>query len=402
MEVYAGEKPFKLFNTWLPDETVEAFKEFIVGIKGPLTTPIGGGIRSLNVALRKLLDLYVCLRPVRWYRGVPSPVRHPEYVDMVIFRENTEDIYAGIEFQYGTEDNKKFMEMFEEAFPKEYAKMRFPDTAGIGLKPVSMEGTERLIRAAIQWSLDNNRKSVNFVHKGNIMKFTEGAFKDWGYALAKREFRDQIVTERETWILGNKESNPDLSLEDNARMIDPGFEMMSPDQQNDIKQEIEEALKLWGSHGNGNWKKMLLIKDSIADVSLQFTIIRPRDYDVIATMNLNGDYLSDALAAQVGGIGIAPGANINYETGHAIFEATHGTAPKYADLDKVNPGSVILSGEMMFRYMGWPEVADLIVKGMEAAIAAKTVTYDFERLMEGATLLKCSEFGDAIIKHMDD
>jgi isocitrate dehydrogenase len=402
MEVYAGEKSFKMLNTWLPDETVEAFKEFIVGIKGPLTTPIGGGIRSLNVALRKLLDLYVCLRPVRWYKGVPSPVRHPEYVDMVIFRENTEDIYAGIEFQYGTEDNKKFMEMFEEAFPKEYAKMRFPDTAGIGLKPVSMEGTERLIRAAIQWSLDNNRKSVNFVHKGNIMKFTEGAFKDWGYALAKREFRDQIVTERETWILGNKESNPDLSLEDNARMIDPGFEMMSPDQQNDIKQEIEEALKLWGSHGNGNWKKMLLIKDSIADVSLQFTIIRPRDYDVIATMNLNGDYLSDALAAQVGGIGIAPGANINYETGHAIFEATHGTAPKYADLDKVNPGSVILSGEMMFRYMGWPEVADLIVKGMEAAIAAKTVTYDFERLMEGATLLKCSEFGDAIIKHMDD
>jgi isocitrate dehydrogenase len=402
MEVYAGEKSFKLFNTWLPDETVEAFKEFIVGIKGPLTTPIGGGIRSLNVALRKLLDLYVCLRPVRWYKCVPSPVRHPEYVDMVIFRENTEDIYAGIEFQYGTEDNKKFMEMFEEAFPKEYAKMRFPDTAGIGLKPVSVEGTERLVRAAIQWSLDNNRKSVNFVHKGNIMKFTEGAFKDWGYDLAKREFRDRIVTERETWILGNKESNPDLSPEDNARMIDPGFEMMSPDQQNDIKQEIEEALKLWDSHGNGNWKQMLLIKDSIADVSLQFTIIRPRDYDVIATMNLNGDYLSDALAAQVGGIGIAPGANINYETGHAIFEATHGTAPKYADLDKVNPGSVILSGEMMFRYMGWPEVADLIVKGMEAAIAAKTVTYDFERLMDGATLLKCSEFGDAIIEHMDD
>jgi isocitrate dehydrogenase len=402
MEVYAGEKAFKLFNTWLPDETVEAFKEFVVGIKGPLTTPIGGGIRSLNVALRKLLDLYVCLRPVRWYKGVPSPVRHPEYVDMVIFRENTEDIYAGIEFQYGTEDNKKFMEMFQEAFPREYAKMRFPDTAGIGLKPVSMEGTERLVRAAIQWSLDNNRKSVNFVHKGNIMKFTEGAFKDWGYDLAKHEFRDRIVTERETWILGNKESNPDLSLEDNARMIDPGFEMMSPDQQNDIKQEIEEALKLWDSHGNGNWKKMLLIKDSIADVSLQFTIIRPRDYDVIATMNLNGDYLSDALAAQVGGIGIAPGANINYVTGHAIFEATHGTAPKYADLDKVNPGSVILSGEMMFRYMGWPEVADLIVKGMEGAIAAKTVTYDFERLMDGATLLKCSEFGDAIIAHMDD
>jgi len=401
MEVYAGEKSFKMFQSWLPDETTEAFKEFLVGIKGPLTTPIGGGIRSLNVALRKLLDLYVCQRPVRWYKGVPSPVVHPEYVDMVIFRENTEDIYAGIEFQYGTEENKKFKELFKEAFPKEYSKMRFPDTAGIGLKPVSVEGTERLVRAAIQWALDNNRKSVNFVHKGNIMKFTEGAFKDWGYKLAQREFRDRIVTERESWILGNKESNPNLSVEDNAKMIDPGFDMMSPAQQGDIKAEVEEALKLWDTHGEGKWKKMLLIKDSIADVSLQFTIIRPRDYDVIATMNLNGDYLSDALAAQVGGIGIAPGANINYETGHAIFEATHGTAPKYADLDKVNPGSVILSGEMMFRYMGWTEVADLIVKGMEGAIAAKTVTYDFERLMDGATLLKCSEFGDAIIKHMD-
>jgi isocitrate dehydrogenase len=401
MEVYAGEKSFKKFNSWLPDETVEAFKEFLVGIKGPLTTPISGGFRSLNVALRKLLDLYVCLRPVRYYNGVPSPVKHPEDVDMVIFRENTEDIYAGIEFQFGTEDNKKFMELFKQTFPKEYAKMRFPDSAGIGLKPVSREGTERLVRAAIQWSLDNKRKSVNFVHKGNIMKFTEGAFKDWGYALAKREFRGQIVTERETWILGNREHDPNLSVEDNARMIDPGFEMMSPDQQNDIKQEVEEALKLWDTHGDGKWKSKLLIKDSIADVSLQFTIIRPKDYDVIATMNLNGDYLSDALAAQVGGIGIAPGANINYVTGHAIFEATHGTAPKYADLDKVNPGSVILSGEMMFRYLGWHEVADLIVKGMEGAIAARTVTYDFERLMEGSTLLKCSEFGDAVIANMD-
>jgi isocitrate dehydrogenase len=400
MEVYAGEKPFKLWQTWLPDETTEAFREFLVGIKGPLTTPIGGGIRSLNVALRKLLDLYVCQRPVRWYKGVPSPVRHPEYVDMVIFRENTEDIYTGIEFAHGTEDNKKFKEIFKEAFPKEYAKMRFPDTAGIGLKPVSEEGTDRLIRAAIQWSLDNKRRSVNFVHKGNIMKFTEGAFKDWGYALAKREFRAQIVTERETWILGNKEANKDLSVEDNAKMIDPGFDMMSPAQQNDIKGEVEEALKLWDTHGDGKWKKMLLIKDSIADVSLQFTIIRPRDYDVIATMNLNGDYLSDALAAQVGGIGIAPGANINYETGHAIFEATHGTAPKYADLDKVNPGSVILSGEMMLRYMGWGEAADLIVKGMEGAINAKTVTYDFARLMDDAKEIKCSEFGDEIIKHM--
>jgi len=401
MEVYAGEKSFKMFQSWLPDETTEAFKEFLVGIKGPLTTPIGGGIRSLNVALRKLLDLYVCLRPVRWYKGVPSPVVHPEYVDMVIFRENTEDIYAGIEFREGTEENQKFKELFKEAFPAEYKKMRFPDTAGIGLKPVSVEGTERLVRAAVQWALDNNRRSVNFVHKGNIMKFTEGAFKDWGYQLAKREFRNRIVTERETWILGNKEANKDLSVEDNAKMIDPGFDMMSPAQQGDIKAEVEEALRLWDTHGDGKWKKMLLIKDSIADVSLQFTIIRPRDYDVIATMNLNGDYLSDALAAQVGGIGIAPGANINYVTGHAIFEATHGTAPKYADLDKVNPGSVILSGEMMLRYMGWSEAADLIVKGMEGAIDAKTVTYDFERLMDGATLLKCSEFGDAIIKHMD-
>jgi isocitrate dehydrogenase len=401
MEVYAGEKPFKMFQSWLPDETTEAFREFLVGIKGPLTTPIGGGIRSLNVALRKLLDLYVCQRPVRWYKGVPSPVTHPEYVDMVIFRENTEDIYTGIEFQYGTEDNKKFKELFKEAFPKEYAKMRFPDTAGIGIKPVSVEGTERLVRAAIQWSLDNHRRSVNFVHKGNIMKFTEGAFKDWGYTLAKREFRDRIVTERETWILGNKEANPNLTVEENAKQIDPGFDMMSPAQQNDIKQEVEEALKLWDTHGEGKWKKMLLIKDSIADVSLQFTIIRARDYDVIATLNLNGDYLSDALAAQVGGIGIAPGANINYETGHAIFEATHGTAPKYADLDKVNPGSVILSGEMMLRYMGWGEAADLIVKGMEGAVAAKTVTYDFARLMDGAKEIKCSEFGDAVIDWMD-
>jgi isocitrate dehydrogenase len=401
MEVYAGEKSFKLFKSWLPDETTEAFKEFLVGIKGPLTTPIGGGIRSLNVALRKLLDLYVCQRPVRYYNGVPSPVKHPEYVDMVIFRENTEDIYTGIEFKHGTEDNKKFKALFKEAFPKEYAKMRFPDTTAIGFKPVSVEGTERLVRAAIQWSLDNKRKSVNFVHKGNIMKFTEGAFKDWGYSLAKREFRDEIVTERESWILGNKEKSPHMTVEENAQMIDPGFEMMSPDQQAEIKDEIEEALKLWDTHGNGKWKSKLLIKDSIADVTLQFVLIRPRDYDVIATLNLNGDYLSDALAAQVGGIGIAPGANINYETGHAIFEATHGTAPKYADLDRVNPGSVILSGEMMLRYMGWTEAADLIIKGMQGAIAAKTVTYDFERLMDNATLLKCSEFGDAVIRHMD-
>jgi len=402
MEVYAGEKSFKLFNTWLPDETVEAFTEFLVGIKGPLTTPIGSGIRSLNVALRQLLDLYVCQRPVRYFNGAPSPVKHPEAVDMVIFRENTEDIYTGIEFKYGTDENRRFKNLLREAFPKEFAKIRFPETAGVGIKPVSVEGTERLVRAAIRWALENKRKSVNLVHKGNIMKFTEGAFRDWGYALAKKEFRHEIVTERETWILGNKEQEPSLAVEENARRIDPGFEMMSGAQKQDIIEEVGAALVLWPTHGNGKWKSKLLIKDSIADVTLQFVLIRPKDYDVIATMNLNGDYISDALAAQVGGIGIAPGANINYETGHAIFEATHGTAPKYADLDKVNPGSVILSGEMMLRYMGWTEAADLIVKGVEGAIAAKTVTYDFARLMDGATEVKCSEFGNAVIARMGE
>jgi isocitrate dehydrogenase len=292
------------------------------------------------------------------------------------------------------------MALFKEAFPSEYKKIRFPDTAAIGIKPVSVEGTERLVRAAIKWSLENKRKNVNLVHKGNIMKYTEGAFKDWGYALARREFRNEIVTERESWVLGNKENNPNLTVEEHAKLVDPGFDMMSPDQQNDIKHEVEEALDLWDTHGDGKWKSKLLIKDSIADVTLQFVLIRPRDYDVIATLNLNGDYISDAIAAQVGGIGIAPGANINYETGHAIFEATHGTAPKYADLDKVNPGSVILSGEMMFRYLGWTEAADLILKGMLGTIAAKTVTYDFARLMEGATEIRCSEFGTAIINHM--
>ena len=400
MEVYAGEKAFKLLKTWLPDETTEAFREFRVGIKGPLTTPIGGGIRSLNVALRKLLDLYVCQRPIHYYPGVPSPVKHPEYVDMVIFRENTEDIYAGMEFAQGTEENRRFKELLKEAFPAEFGKMRFPETSGIGLKPVSIEGTERLVRAAIAWALKNRRRSVNLMHKGNIMKYTEGAFKDWGYALAKREFRNDVVTERETWILGNQEKDGSLTAEANARMVDPGFDMMSPAQQNEIKSEVETALRLKPTHGDGKWKSKLLIKDSIADVTLQFVLIRPKDYDVIATMNLNGDYLSDALAAQVGGIGIAPGANINYQTGHAIFEATHGTAPKYADLDKVNPGSVILSGEMMLHYMGWTEAADLIVSGVSGAVNARTVTYDLARLMENAIEVKCSEFGDAIIKHM--
>jgi isocitrate dehydrogenase len=402
MEVYAGEKSYHMFNEWLPEETVDAFREFLVGIKGPLTTPVGGGIRSLNVALRKHLDLYVCQRPVQYVNGVPSPVKHPEYVDMVIFRENTEDIYTGAEFEYGTPENTEFIAILKEKFPKQYKKFRFPNTAGISIKPVSKEGTYRLVRAAIQWALDNGRKDVSLVHKGNIMKFTEGAFRNWGYELAKSEFRNEIVTERETWVLGNKEKNPDLTLEENAKMIDPGFDMMAPDKKQEIIDEVKEALALWETHGDGKWKSKLRVRDTIADIVFQQTITRAKEFNVLATMNLNGDYLSDALAAQIGGMGIAPGANINYETGHAIFEATHGTAPKYADLDKVNPGSVILSGEMMFRYMGWSEVADLISKGMRGAVAAKTVTYDFERLMEGATLLKCSEFGDAIIKHMDD
>lgn len=366
MEVYAGEKAFNQFGSWLPDETVEAFKDFLVGIKGPLTTPIGGGIRSLNVALRKALDLYVCQRPVRYFEGVPSPVRHPEFVDMVIFRENTEDIYTGIEFEYGSESNRKFKALLQEAFPAEYTKIRFPETAGFGIKPISKEGTFRLVRAAIRWALENKRKSVTLVHKGNIMKFTEGAFRNWGYELAETEFKDQTYT----WAQWERTKEAQGEEAANA--------------------EQDAALKAG----------RLLVKDVIADIVFQQTITRPQEFDVLATMNLNGDYLSDALAAQVGGIGIAPGGNINYTTGHAVFEATHGTAPKYADKDMVNPGSVILSGEMMFRYLGWHEAADLIIKGMEGAIAAKTVTYDFHRLMEGATLLKCSEFGEAIIQHM--
>jgi isocitrate dehydrogenase len=348
LEVLAGEKAFKQTGNWLPEETLAAFRNYLVGIKGPLTTPIGGGMRSLNVALRKELDLYVCQRPVRWLQGVPSPVKRPQDVDMVIFRENTEDIYTGIEFENGTSDCEKFKTLLKEQFPKDYKKIRFPDTVGIGVKPVSVEGTERLVRAALKWALTNHRKSVTFAHKGNIMKFTEGAFMKWGYALAKREFG---------------------------------------------------AVEMDG----GPWCKLpcgLVIKDVIADIVFQQTITRATEFDVIATMNLNGDYLSDALAAQVGGIGIAPGANINYDTGHAVFEATHGTAPKYADLDKVNPGSVVLSGEMMFRYMGWTEVADLIVKGLEKTIANKTVTYDFARLMEGAKEVKCSEFGRLVADNM--
>ncbi len=398
LEVLAGEKAFNRVKNWLPDETVAAFQDYIVGIKGPLTTPIGGGIRSLNVALRQLLDLYVCLRPVRYFTGVPSPVKHPELVDMVIFRENTEDIYAGIEWQAETADARKVVSFLQGEMGVK--KIRFPESSAIGIKPVSRDGTERLVRAAIEYALRHKRRSLTLVHKGNIMKFTEGAFRDWGYSLATRDFRQQVVTERESWILGNKEAKATISVEDNAREIDPGYDLMTPDQQKKVRADVEAALKLWDTHGNGQWKKKLLIRDAIADITLQQVLTRPREFDVIATLNLNGDYLSDALAAQVGGIGIAPGGNINYQSGHAIFEATHGTAPKYANLDKVNPGSVILSGEMMFRHLGWDEAADLIIKGMEGAIGAKTVTYDFHRLMEGATLVKCSEFGQAIIKHM--
>ena len=397
-EVLAGAKAFNQSGNWLPDETVQAFRQYMVGIKGPLTTPVGGGIRSLNVALRQMLDLYVCLRPVRYFTGVPSPVKKPQDVNIVIFRENTDDIYAGVEWEAQSDEAKKVIAFLQDQMG--VTNIRFPDTSGIGIKPVSREGTERLVRAAINYALKNNRRSVTLVHKGNIMKFTEGAFRDWGYALAVNEFRNETVSERESWILGNKESNADIAAEANARQIDPGYDMMTPDKQQAICAEVEKALELWPTHGDGKWKTKLLIRDAIADITLQQVLTRAKSFDVIATLNLNGDYLSDALAAQVGGIGIAPGANINYDTGHAIFEATHGTAPKYAGLDKVNPGSVILSGELMLRYMGWTEAADLIIQGIDGAIGARTVTYDFERLMDGATLLKCSAFADAIIEHM--
>ncbi len=366
MEVFAGQKAFDRFGEWLPDETVQAFREFLVGIKGPLTTPVGGGIRSLNVALRQLLDLYVCLRPVRWFEGVPSPVNNPQWVDMVIFRENTEDIYAGIEFEEGTEEAARFNQLFEQAFPELYKKIRFPENSGIGIKPVSREGTERLVRAAIRYAIENGRKSVTLVHKGNIMKFTEGAFRSWGYELAEREFGAETYT-WEQWERTKAAEGESAANDEQCAALETG---------------------------------RILIKDAIADITLQQVLTRPREFDVIATMNLNGDYLSDALAAQVGGIGIAPGGNINCTTGAAIFEATHGTAPKYANQDKVNPGSVTLSGEMMLRHIGWTEAADLVIKGMSGAIKSNTVTYDFHRLMEGATLLKCSEFGHAVIMNM--
>ena len=350
-ELFAGQSSKDQFDEWLPDDTVAAFREFLVGIKGPLTTPVGGGIRSINVALRQILDLYTCLRPVRWFEGVPSPVKQPELTDMVIFRENTEDIYAGIEFQHGDEDCEQFKTLLADAFPERAKKIRFPDTAGIGIKPVSEEGTGRIVRAAINYALSNDRDSVTLVHKGNIMKFTEGAFRDWGYALAKREFGAEDL-----------DGGPWQVIEKDGRRI--------------------------------------VVKDVIADAFLQQILLRPAEYEVIATLNLNGDYISDALAACVGGIGIAPGGNINYNTGHAIFEATHGTAPKYAGLDKVNPGSVILSGEMMLRHLGWLEAADLIIKGMNGAIASRNVTYDFARLMDNATEIKCSAFGQNIVDQM--
>lgn len=397
-EVFAGENAFNRTGEWLPQETLDAFKQYLVGIKGPLTTPIGGGITSLNVALRQKLDLYTCLRPVKYITGVPSPVRHPEDVDMVIFRENTEDIYAGIEWAEGTLEVKKVIRFLEDEM--KVKNIRFPKTSGIGVKPVSKEGSYRLVKAAIEYALAEGRKSVTLVHKGNIMKYTEGAFKNWGYEVAVQEYRDQIVTERESWIIGNKDANQNLSIEDNAKMIDPGYRMMVETQQKEKREEVETALKLMPTHGNGQWKSKLLIKDAIADITLQQVLTRAKEFEVIATLNLNGDYLSDALAAQVGGIGIAPGANINYISGHAIFEATHGTAPKYAGLDKVNPGSVILSGSMMFKYMGWDEVHDLIWSALVKTIQQKRVTYDYHRMMDGASLLKCSEFGDAIIENM--
>jgi isocitrate dehydrogenase len=366
MEIYAGQKSYDLYGSWLPDHTVDACREYLVSIKGPLTTPIGGGIRSLNVALRQLLDLYVCLRPVRWFNGVPSPVRDPGSVDMVIFRENTEDIYAGIEFERGTPAVEKFLGLLQENFPQEYDKIRFPESSGIGLKAVSQEGTERLVRSALDYAIANQRKTLTFVHKGNIMKFTEGAFRTWGYALAEREYGDRTYTWNQ-WERSKAAKGADAA---NA--------------------EQEEAL-LSGR---------ILVKDAIADIALQQVLTRPKEFDVIATLNLNGDYLSDALAAQVGGIGIAPGGNINNVTGHAVFEATHGTAPKYADLDVVNPGSLILSGEMMLRYLGWAEAADAIIRSMNKTIGQKTVTYDFARLMEDATEVKCSEFATAMIRNM--
>ena len=393
-EIFAGEKAFNRFGEWLTDDSVKAIAEFAVAIKGPLTTPVGGGIRSLNVTLRQVLDLYACVRPVRYFTGVPSPVKHPENVDVVIFRENTEDVYAGVEFASETESAREIISLLNDKYGY---KVR--TDSGIGIKPISPTGTKRLVRRAIQYALDFNRPSVTLVHKGNIMKFTEGAFRDWGYELAKEEFRNHIVTERETWILDNRERNPSLTNEENARMIEPGFEQMSEKQRAAAVEEVKNTIAaIWATHGGREWKRKVLVKDRIADSIFQQILIRPDEYSILATPNLNGDYLSDAAAAQVGGLGMAPGANIGDRA--AVFEATHGTAPKYAGKDMVNPSSVILSGVMMFEHMGWQEAADLIIRGVERAIGAKTVTYDLARQMPGATEVSTSAFGDAIIKGM--
>ena len=398
-EVFAGEKAKAEFNNWLPDDTVNAIREFRVAIKGPLTTPVGGGMRSLNVALRQILDLYACVRPVKYYKGTPSPVKHPERMDLVIYRENTEDVYAGIEWEQGTPEAARLIEFLNKDMLKGSKKQVRLDS-GIGIKPISVTGTKRLVRMAIQFALDTGRKSVTLMHKGNIQKFTEGAFRKWGYELAAQEFRDKIVTERESWILDNKDKNPNLTIEENANLTEPGLEFGTEEFRRSIYQEVRDVLKaIYATHGKGAWKKKLMINDRIADSIFQQVVTRADEYSVLATSNLNGDYISDACAAQVGGLGIAPGANIG--DGYAIFEATHGTAPKYADKDVINPGSVILSGVMMFRLMGWNEAADLIEHGMERTIEQKQVTYDFERLMEGATKVTTSGFASQIIENMD-
>jgi isocitrate dehydrogenase len=397
-EVFAGEKAKAKFDNWLPDDTVDAVREFRVAIKGPLTTPVGGGIRSLNVALRQILDLYACVRPVRYYNGVPSPVKHPERMDVIIFRENTEDVYAGIEWEQGTAEAAKLIEFLNKDMLKGGKKQVRLDS-GVGIKPISVTGTKRLVRMAIQHALDNGLKTVTLVHKGNIQKFTEGAFRKWGYELATEEFRDHVVTERESWILDNKDRNANLSVEENTNLIEPGLEFATDDFRKSVYKEVKEVLdSIYATHGHGAWKKKIMINDRIADSIFQQVVTRADEYSVLATPNLNGDYISDACAAQVGGLGIAPGANIG--DGFAIFEATHGTAPKYADKDVINPGSVILSGVMMFRFLGWNEAADMIERGIERTIEQKKVTYDFERLMEGATKVKTSEFGSYIIENM--
>jgi isocitrate dehydrogenase len=398
-EVFAGEKAKAEFNNWLPDDTVNAIREFRVAIKGPLTTPVGGGMRSLNVALRQILDLYACVRPVKYYKGTPSPVKHPERMDLVIYRENTEDVYAGIEWEQGTPEAARLIEFLNKDMLKGSKKQVRLDS-GVGIKPISVTGTRRLVRMAIQFALDTGRKSVTLMHKGNIQKFTEGAFRKWGYELAAQEFRDKIVTERESWILDNKDKNPNLTIEENANLTEPGLEFATEEFRQSIYQEVRDVLNaIYATHGKGAWKKKLMVNDRIADSIFQQVVTRADEYSVLATSNLNGDYISDACAAQVGGLGIAPGANIG--DGYAIFEATHGTAPKYADKDVINPGSVILSGVMMFRLMGWSEAADLIEHGMERTIEQKQVTYDFERLMEGATKVTTSGFASHIIENME-